>query len=696
MILDSNNLKEAALKYLEIGFSIIPANGKKALISWEKYQSQKPTKDEVEEWWSKYPNANIAVVTGAISNLVVIDVDGVKVTNGMTLTPTSQSSPGRYHYYYQHPGFEVPNSASVIAQGIDVRGDGGLIILPPSQHFDKVTGQPDHKYTWLVSPEEEPFAPLPDWILEIVKVKKTIEVIAHGSTQGTRNNDAAAMTGSLLARYPQPEWGSICWDLLKGWNTQNSPMLPESELRTVFDSICQRELAKKPTKTQTQPKVDEEALSIPVTLEEALRTVDEILPGKKDLVRLAMATSISHLLDQKTPLWIMFVGVPSSAKTEVARLLNYIPSTYYLDALTENAFVSGAKNHNGSEPLDLLPLLNGKCFIIKDFTTTLSQREETVKKILGDLTSIYDDSFGKHSGARGTVRYHAFFSILGCVTPQAINRHQRYMNQIGPRFLFFRVPTSEETEVNQALEIIWSFSDSKAKFTEAQKKVSAYCYQLAQKVPEIQLNKESKEVQDQLNSLAKFIARARGMVITKQAEFYNSDNEKVTFYEPLEVQIEEPFRALLQLRVLARSLAVVSGKQEVGVEELELVKKVALSSMPADRALLLSVIATEDKQWSAKEIADQLGISHKTALRQMDELVSLKVLSKTEQGNGLANLYSIHPSLRSVVYTTEEFMSSSEETETQTPHPDNNAEEAGPKVVISQLPGLEGYGKRYY
>lgn len=502
------------------------------------------------------------------------------------------------------------------------------------------------------------------------------------------------MAGSLVARYPENEWETVCWDLLKGWNTHNNPVLPETELRNVFESICKRERAKKPTKTQTQPKIEEEDLSIPVTLKEALKAVEEILPGKKDLVKLAMATSISHLLDQKTPLWIMFVGVPSSAKTEIARLLTYYPDTYYLDALTENAFVSGAKNNNGSEPLDLLPLLNGKCFVIKDFTTTLSQREETVKKILGDLTSIYDDSFGKHSGARGTVRYHAFFSILGCVTPQAINRHQRYMNQIGPRFLFFRVPSSEEVEVDEALTVIWSFSDSKAKFEEAQKKVSAYCYQLAQKAADIQLTKESKEVQDQLNSLAKFIARARGMVITRQAEFYNSENEKVTFYEPLEVQVEEPFRALLQLRVLARALAVVSGKQEVGEEELELVKKVALSSMPADRALLLSVIATEDKFWSAKEIADQLGISHKTALRQMDELVSLKVLYKTEQGNGLANLYAIHTSLRKVVYTSEEFMSKSEVTETQTPHPDTN--EAEKKVVISQLPGLEGYGKRYY
>jgi len=103
---------------------------------------------------------------------------------------------------------------------------------------------------------------------------------------------------------------------------------------------------------------------------------------------------------------------------------------FYLDSLTENAFVSGGRG----DTADLLPLVNEKCLIIKDFTTTLSQREEAVRKILGDLTSIYDDSFVKHSPSRGTISYHSFFSILGCVTPQALNNHQRYVSQIGPRF----------------------------------------------------------------------------------------------------------------------------------------------------------------------------------------------------------------------------------------------------------------------
>jgi hypothetical protein len=50
---------------------------------------------------------------------------------------------------------------------------------------------------------------------------------------------------------------------------------------------------------------------------------------------------------------------------------------------------------DGSEPQDLLPLLDNKCFIVKDLNTLFSMNEESVKKILGDLTSIFDGQFEK-------------------------------------------------------------------------------------------------------------------------------------------------------------------------------------------------------------------------------------------------------------------------------------------------------------
>ena len=639
------------------GWIVIPVGvDKRPLIEWKRFQLEKPSNEDVFEWFGvKFlDKANLGVVTGKTSGIVVVDIDprhggsNEKFVNLGTLA--ARTGGGGWHYYFKYE--EGLQNQAGIQPGIDIRAEGGYVVVPPSLH------QSGNRYEWIDDPETTLVLPLPDFVKEWLARKSDgenkstwIAEKLDGVSEGQRNETAASVVGKLLVRYPREEWETEAWRWMQMWNQNNTPPLPEGELRQVFDSICHRELGK-----LTQ-------LVEGVSLEEALDAVEMVLPGKRNLTLLAMATSISHFVDGKTPLWLMFVGVPSSAKTEVARMVGKVPWIYFLDALTENAFVSGMR---GS--VDLLPLLNGKCLVVKDFTTTLSQKEEAVKKILGDLTSIYDDSFSKHSPMTGTVTYHSFFSLLGCVTPQALNRHQRYMNQIGPRFIFYRVPSSSQEEVEKSLGVLWSVKDSRPGIKVAQDKISAYCAGLISKLNESQLAKETPETQRYLNSLAKFIAKARGMVITRLAEFLNDKSEKVQFYEPIEIQIEEPFRALQQLRVLARSLAVVKGKLEVGEEELKLVKEVALSSMPADRSLLLSVVVSQNRYWTAKEVADAIGISHKTALRQLDELVTLKIMTKQGQ-EGMSNLYLIDSSFHQLLYGRAEFMSglSTSDTGTETP-----------------------------
>ncbi len=661
--LPTNTTLKQALKLAENnGWSVLPINSeKRPLVEWKKHQSEKASAEIITDWFRQFPEANLGVVTGKVSGLVVIDIDprhGGKNTlfEGIE-TVIVKTGGGGWHYYFEYE--EGLQNQVEVQPGIDIRAEGGYVVSPPSSHS---SGQ---NYIWLKNPDEVKVAPLPDFVKAWLTLNssqqgtlksKWSSDILEGVGEGGRNDAAASVIGKLLKRFREYEWETEAWELFQAWNERNQPPLGLTELRAVFESISAKERLgqTRATVTQTPQSVAEEEVNN-ISLEQALESVEKALPGKRDQVLLVMATCISHLIDAKTPLWLMFVGVPSSAKTEIARMIGFTHWVFFLDAITENAFVSGSR----SDQADLLPILNGKCLVVKDFTTTLSQREEVVRKILGDLTSIYDDSFVKHSPSRGTIEYHSFFAILGCVTPQALNRHQRYMNQIGPRFMFYRMPSSSNEEVDKSLEVLWSGNDLKKRFAETQKQVSAYCTNLLPQLGQLKadLEKESNEAIWCLNHLAKFIARARGMVITRSAEFINGEGEKIQFYEPVEIQIEEPFRALQQLRVLVRALAIVQQKKSVGVEELRIAKDVALSSMPADRSLLLSVILTENKEWSAKEISQALGISHRTALRQMDELVSLKILIKREQGNGLSNLYCIEHSFSALLYDTTEFVS---------------------------------------
>lgn len=144
----AKDLARYALEYLERGYSVIPVGHDKIpLIKWEKYQKEKASKKEVLEWWIKWPDANIGVVTGQLSDLVGIDIDNPNLKNEILdeaerlLNPPVSVTPrgGRHMYFkYRH---EVRNATAVIP-GVDIRGEGGYVVVPPSMNG---TGIP---YVW--------------------------------------------------------------------------------------------------------------------------------------------------------------------------------------------------------------------------------------------------------------------------------------------------------------------------------------------------------------------------------------------------------------------------------------------------------------------------------------------------------------------------------------------------------------------
>ncbi len=129
----------------------------------------------IDEWWTRYPNANIAVATGAVSNLVVLDIDGPKGEEqviGLDLPPTVAAKSGREgggrHLYYEHPGFPVKSDSAILGTNtkVDSRGDGGYIILPPSNH------ESGNLYEWTVPPDEAGIAKAPDWLIEAANMRE--------------------------------------------------------------------------------------------------------------------------------------------------------------------------------------------------------------------------------------------------------------------------------------------------------------------------------------------------------------------------------------------------------------------------------------------------------------------------------------------------------------------------------------------
>jgi len=138
---------DAAHEYRDYGFSCIPLLGKKPAIAWKQFQERHPTHGELLAWFGVVQKSrrNIGIVTGSISGIVAVDVDSHAmaqwVWNHLPRTDVmTRSGNGKGHLYYRIPnGVTIRNRVRIKGKAIDIRGEGGYCVAPPSLH--PVTGQ---------------------------------------------------------------------------------------------------------------------------------------------------------------------------------------------------------------------------------------------------------------------------------------------------------------------------------------------------------------------------------------------------------------------------------------------------------------------------------------------------------------------------------------------------------------------------
>ena len=110
-----------ALVFLARGYAVIPVgDDKRPLVQWKDYQTRKPTNEELVEWWTRNPEAQIGIVTGQISNLTVIDIEKDGDFNLIPeVTYMVQTGGGGRHYYFQYET-EFKNAVRMLPS-VDVR-----------------------------------------------------------------------------------------------------------------------------------------------------------------------------------------------------------------------------------------------------------------------------------------------------------------------------------------------------------------------------------------------------------------------------------------------------------------------------------------------------------------------------------------------------------------------------------------------
>lgn len=246
-----NETLEYAHNYINKGFSLIPLrprDKKPAIPSWKIYQERQTSEAEVYQWFGNGSKYNIAIVTGEISGITVVDLDTPEAVafaqkNNFPKTPRQRTGKG-YHLIYKYKEGTRNFQKRDDLPGIDLRSDGGYIVAAPSIH---PSGQ-QYIFEEGYSLDDLPLAELPEIILAKKKEdKKPIAELYQGATEGNRNDTLARLTGSWVK---DGLTLSECLENACLWNMKNNPPLGDKEIQQTVKSIFDKHLREKITEVQ--------------------------------------------------------------------------------------------------------------------------------------------------------------------------------------------------------------------------------------------------------------------------------------------------------------------------------------------------------------------------------------------------------------------------------------------------------------
>lgn len=239
-----------ALAYAKRGWYVFPCGAgkdKKAPLTQHGLKDASVSDIQIKEWWGKWPDAAIGIVTGKVSGITVVDIDPrhggdrslteLEAKHG-DLPPTAQVLTGGSggHFYFNYTA--KIKTTSNLFPGIDIRNDGAYVIAPPSVH---ITG---NKYQWLAdqSPDELPLALVPDWLMPQNKATQPLPaIIEHGG----RNTLLASLAGSMRKR------GASQRAIYKALQEENVsrciPPLEAREINAIASSVAKYDPAPRKT-----------------------------------------------------------------------------------------------------------------------------------------------------------------------------------------------------------------------------------------------------------------------------------------------------------------------------------------------------------------------------------------------------------------------------------------------------------------
>ena len=256
MSVTEHGLGAAALWYAEHGLPVFPCKPcAKEPLTPHGFKDATTDQARIKAWWRKWPDANIGIPTGAASGLLVVDVDPrnggdgalneLRETHGPFPDTAEQTTGGGgRHIIFRHPDVPIPKA---LAPGIDLKADGGYIVVAPSIH---PSGNP---YRWGGTAGAKALlnlAAVPTWLLERISAARNgtradSPADSEKWVPGERNNQLASVAGTMRHRGMSRE--AIEAALVEENRQRCEPPLPEAEVRRIAESVARYDHAEHST-----------------------------------------------------------------------------------------------------------------------------------------------------------------------------------------------------------------------------------------------------------------------------------------------------------------------------------------------------------------------------------------------------------------------------------------------------------------
>ncbi len=371
---------------------------------------------------------------------------------------------------------------------------------------------------------------------------------------------------------------------------------------------------------QLRQTLHDSGLKQPTPLQELHREFDrQLLISDLNMVTVIVAAAIANRLPGE-PFWLFLVAPPASLKTELISALSGLKFIHCMSDLTAQTFASGMKAKK--DPSLLPKLAYGTVITLKDFTTVLSMHRDRRHEILSQLREIYDGSYSKSWGTGKTLNWKGKVGLIAGVTT-IIDTHYSIYQTLGERFVQFRIPHSDPTDVakiammNQGQEGV------------IRGKLSAAVKDFFGKLNLADIPDLNSKVIDKLAELSSFVVLARSGIVRD-----NYGAREITYVpEP-----EAPPRLAKQLALFMKAL-LMCGLGEPAAYRL--CCRIGFDSLHRTRRAVLRFLLTQDAPTSTTQVAEGTRYPTRTIRMYLEDLAALGVVDVQKQGPGKADLWGV-------------------------------------------------------